>query len=472
MSYLSDYLEYSTDNEAPEMFHVWAGYASLAASIGRRVWLTRGETVVYPNIYVLLNGAAGCGKSTAIYKARRIMSELGINISNSVETPEGMLEFIAGNARAEIPVPSPCMKLMSWPDGVIRETHQMTIVANEFIDFISKNQEGWTSMLNNIYDEDMYNYRTKNKGENVLTGPYICLLGAIPTEISKKLQREEIISTGFARRTFMQYGERQFHRPHADPTFSPTQKAARDRCVERLKVLQKLAGPMTRTEAAGQWWKKWYDHHSLTLMKRATPATQGWLSSKPDQVVKLGILNSLSNRDDLTIIPEDFELGLAYITEMERTFHMVFGGVGRNELAGVSMKVLEYLTALNEPVTFKALAVKFFASFSAGKGLSELTECLNHLVATEQLETKVMQIKSANGQILGSDTVYATPIGMKAFAERNAPSSVQPSTSTPPSSPAGSEPAVGPSTVQPSSLTFSLRTDQVVALPESGTQGD
>ncbi|NCX13034.1 MAG: hypothetical protein EBW73_09490, partial [Betaproteobacteria bacterium] len=109
-------------------------------------------------------------------------SELGINISNSVETPEGMLEFIAGNARAEIPVPSPCMKLMTWPDGVIRETHQMTIVANEFIDFISKNQEGWTSMLNNIYDEDMYNYRTKNKGENVLTGPYICLLGAIPTE--------------------------------------------------------------------------------------------------------------------------------------------------------------------------------------------------------------------------------------------------------------------------------------------------
>ena len=472
MSYLADYLEYSTDNEAPEMFHVWAGYATLSSAIGRRVWLTRGESVVYPNIYVLLNGAAGCGKSTAIYKARRIMSELGINISNSVETPEGMLEFIAGNAKAEIPVPSPCMKLMSWPDGVIRETHQMTIVANEFIDFISKNQEGWTSMLNNIYDEDMYNYRTKNKGENVLTGPYIVLLGAIPTEISKKLQREEIISTGFARRTFMQYGERQFHRPHADPTFSPEQKAARDRCVERLKGLQKLSGPMIRTEAAGKWWKNWYDNHSLTLMKRATPATQGWLSSKPDQVVKLAILNSLSNRDDLTIIPEDFELGLAYITEMERSFHMVFGGVGRNELAGVSMKVLEYLTALNEPVTFKALAMKFFASFTAGKGISELTECLTHLVNTEQLESKSMVVTAANGQTLGTDTVYATPAGMKAFAERNVKSSARPLTATLPSSPVGSAPVVGPSTVPPSSLGFAVRTDQVAVLPESGIEGD
>lgn len=416
MSYLRDYLNYATKNEAPPMFHVWAGYATLSAAIGRRVWLPRGENVVYPNIYVLLNGAAGCGKSTAIYKAKRLLAELGnVPLSASIETPEGLCRFIGGEPNGDPPVISDCCLPLPWPDGVVRDTHSMTIMANEFIDFISKNQEGWTSMLNNIYDEDKYDYRTKNKGEDVLVGPYIVLLGAIPTEISKKLQREEIITTGFARRTFMQYGERQFDSPQPDPIFTDEEKEARARCLERLKKIQTFRGPLYRTPEAAKWWHDWYIEHSTTLLKRATPATQGWLSSKPDQVVKLAILTSLSERDDLHVTPEHYEVGLGYITEMEKSFGMVFGGIGRNDLAPVAMKVLEYLTAIGEPMTARDLRMKFFHSFSAGKGMPELAEILDYLCGTNQLIKHQCRI----GRL--QDEVFLTPAALpKLVAEQTA----------------------------------------------------
>ncbi len=427
MGYLSDYLTYSSDNEAPEMFHVWCGYAALSSAIGRRVWLPRGEDVVYPNIYVLLIGNAGCGKSYALYKSRRLIAELGnVQLSYSVETPEGLLRYMGGNPNADPPVVSECHAVRTWPDGQLRDVHEMTIVANEFIDFIRTNAEAWTGFLNNVFDEDFYKYRTKNMGTDVLVGPYVVVLGAIPTDVSKKLQDMDIINTGFARRTFMQYGERRIDNPKADPTFTQEEQDARDRCLEHLKRIQNFSGKMTRTPEAARWWKSWYDDHSLSILKRSTPATMGWLLSKPNQVVKLAILNSLSERDDLLITPAEYELGLAYINEMEKGFGMIFGGIGRNELAGLTMKVFEYLRLRNEPVGFKHLSTQFYANFTSGKGFSELTEILQYLLATDAIVQQ--NLKFASGLV---ETAYATPEAMAKFVA---------SLREPPAAPSGEAP--------------------------------
>jgi len=193
MSFLRNYLSYSTGNECPEMFHVWAGYVCLSAAVSRRVWLSFGDEVIYPNIYVMLVGDAGNGKSIALRKAKRVIAELNdIPISRSVETPEGLWRFMAGDSSKNPPVPSPVAFPTKWPDGEIREVHPMTIIANEFINFINLNQAGWINALNDIYDEDFYEYRTKNMGEDNLIGPYIVLLSALTTEVSSDLQHESL----------------------------------------------------------------------------------------------------------------------------------------------------------------------------------------------------------------------------------------------------------------------------------------
>ncbi len=435
MSFLRDWSDYASQDEAPETFHLLAAYTALSGAIGRRVWLLHGENALYCNIFSLLVGTAGCGKNQAINKCSDILARLkNVAISASVETPEGLIRYIAGNPTANPPVVSECEHSRMWRDGFMRDTHEIVIFATEFIDFIRINPTVWTGLLNNIYDKDVgYSYRTKGCGTDTIVGPYVVLLGGIPTDVSKQLQEINIINSGLARRTLLQYGERKYHDPHPFPEFAEKEKAAQERCLERLRKIQTFSGELKLTLEARQWWIDWYCKHSTTLLARTTPETQGWLSSKPMQVQKLAMLNSLSERDDLLITPFEFEVALAVLSEMEKGFNMIFGGVGRNELAGLSVQVFEYLRTRPVPVTFEFLISKFFHQFTAGKGVSELQEVLKYLKMTEQVIDR--QITIANL----TSTYWTTPENLVKFLAAHA----QAAPSTPTSSPLDSPPATG-----------------------------
>ncbi len=409
MSFLYKYLEYSTDNEAPDMFHVWSGYTCIASAVSRRVWLPFGDEAIFPNVYVMLVGNAGNGKSHALRKAKRLLSELpSVPMARSVETPEGLCRFMGGDKQATPPIESPVAFITKWADGHLREVHPMTIVANEFINFISQNQAGWMNLLNDIYDEDRYEYRTKNKGEDCLLGPYICLLGALTTDVSADLQKAKIISTGFARRTLFQFGERKWHDPHAIPSYDDNKKAARAFCVDHLKQLTTLNGAFTWLKECQDWWVTWYNQHSVQVPKQ-TPQLQSWFASKPMQVIKIAMLTCLSESLDLVLKVEHFQTALAYLAELEKGLARIFGGVGRNELAAVAMTILNYLDGQTEPIARRKLKALFWSSC---KPPNDFEECISYLLAEGRIEESILQV----GQSV--DSIIATPKTMQAFRSR------------------------------------------------------
>jgi hypothetical protein len=439
MSFLRDYLAYATGNEAPEMFHVWSGYACLSAAISRRVWLPYGDEAIYPNLYVMLVGDAGNGKSFALRKAKRLLSELNnVPIARSVETPEGLWRFMGGDRSISPPIPSPVMFLAKWPDGQVREVHPMTIVANEFVNFITMNQAGWINALNDIYDEDKYEYRTKGKGEDNLIGPYIVFLGALTTEISSDLQKTRIIATGFARRTIFQYGERNWFDPHSIPGgSSEAEKELRRSAVAYAKVLQKTSGEFTWNEETQKWWKTWYDPH-IAEIPNHTPQTKPWFASKHVQVLKLGLLTALSEGTKLELSIPHLEVALAYLAEMEKDLYKVFGGVGRNELAMVALKIYEYVANLREPISRQTLSTIFF---SACKPPNDFNECLTYLINSGKLVETLILLKDkpatpliATREVMNAFSARVTPPPQRVVIPPELRQDAQPSTD-PPSAP-------------------------------------
>jgi hypothetical protein len=436
VSFLRDYLSYSAGNEAPDLFHVWSAFATLSAAVSRRVWLNDGDTWLFCNIYVMLVGDAGCGKSTALKRAKRMLAEAGFNPpARSVETPEGLWRFMAGDPTTTPPTESPVAFPVKWPDGVIRECHPMTIMPNEFVNFISQNPGGWTSALNDIFDEDRYEYRTKNKGEDLLVGPYIVLLGALTTDISTDLQKARVIGTGFARRTIFQYGKRKFHEPHARQSFTSEQAEAKQRCIEHLRNLPKLHGMFKVSDDVWGWWNEWYDEHTKTIPQRSTPQTEGWLTSKPMQVQKVAMLTSLSERNDLVLEREHFELAIGYLAEMEKDLYHVLGGVGRNELANVAQKIYEYVSTLSEPIPKRTLKNHFFNSC---KPPNDFDDCMRYLCDGEKLTEFSLQVGNT------IDICVATPLQAKAFASAVAERAGRPIVAVPPELPQGTAGGVGP----------------------------
>lgn len=436
MSFLRNYLKYASGNEAPEMFHVWAGYTAISAAVARKVWLPFEDIAIYPNIYVMLVGDAGNGKSWAMQKCKRLLAKLpGVCISGSLETPQGLMRFMAGNEKADPPVESPVKMLVKWPDGQLRETHPMTLVANEFVNFISLDDKGWINMLNDIYDEDVYHYRTKNQGEDNLIGPYIVMLGALTTDVSHDLQKARIISTGLARRTFFQYGERRWFDPVPKPAFTAEQDNAREVALKHLLKLRSTAGAFKWPDDVDKWWTAWYREHLAGVPRRA-PQVKSWYASKSTQLLKLAMLTSLSERDDLVLCVADFKVALAYLETLERDLPRIFGGTGRNELAGIAQKVLDYVEGQLTPIAYKALKSTFF---HACKPPNDFEECLNFLLSSDKLQRATLTV----GQRV--DDIIATPEVMKKFVAEHA----QRHGGVPPASQTGSPPASGQQAAPP-----------------------
>ena len=132
-----------------------------------------GRDPIYPNIYSILVGDAGNGKSMAIGDVRELLTE--------IERPDRRLD------RDPRGPPSPPRR----PPGQrsprtlhrrlqdprarrrrSREVTPVTIIANEFVNFINKAPENWIHLLNDIYDTDKrFSYFTKNQGQDTINRP-------------------------------------------------------------------------------------------------------------------------------------------------------------------------------------------------------------------------------------------------------------------------------------------------------------
>lgn len=407
MSFLRDYLEHATGNEAPYMFHVWCAYGCLSATTSRRTWMLLDDSAIYPNLYIMLVGGAGNGKTWSLAKAKRIIAELNLPFSGSVETPQGMWRFMTGDNSSNLKTPVPPYggaehKLfLDWPDGIKRDVHPMNIIASEFIDFINMDDKAWINALNNIYDEDVYHYRTKNMGTDLITGPYITLIGGLTTQISASMQKDNIINTGLARRTLFQFGERQWNNPHPNPVLTDSQKAARVRCMAHLEKVKAVTGQFQWTAETNTWWHEWYGKN-LAAVPSKPPSVQSWFASKSTQLMKLAMLTSLSERLDKVLEVAHFELALDYLNELEKDLYRIFGGVGANQLADVAIKIFNYLQLQTEPVLGRLLKARHFALFPRNSN-EGFRECMQHLQDDGKIIAKVFVVGSIN------DFLYATP---------------------------------------------------------------
>ena len=120
------------------------------------------------------------------------------------------------------------------------------------------------------------------------------------------------------------------------------------------------------------------------------------------------MLTALSEELKLRLEVKHFECALAYLELLEQDLFRIFGGVGRNELAAVAIKINEYVEARDIPVSKRDLKTNFFTMC---RPPNEFDDCLRYLVDSGKLKEATMHAGTY------MDTIYATPTVMQAFAD-------------------------------------------------------
>lgn len=346
MSFLKDYAICSQNNEAPPTYHLYASLVALASIVSGKVWLDLGLFSIRPNLYVILTGPPGVKKTTAMAITKRLLRELGggVPLSAEAETKEALTLAMAAKSRVCQLTPGVVPKNF----GPLDEDRSkflfspMTVCVTEFSQFVGTSSAShMLDFLTTIYDEESYTNSTKGKGTDKIPMPYLNLLGCtVPDWITARL-KEDVITGGFSRRAIFVY-ETSTGLRIPIPTVSAEMESAWTRLVDTSRKLLAIKGPYQWGENAKDFYCDWYTN----LKKPDDPLLEGWYNSIHIQMLKISMLISASEWDfqsQHTIEIPHMQMSMELLTIIESNIPKVFKGVGRNELFGISNKIVELL---------------------------------------------------------------------------------------------------------------------------------
>lgn len=402
MSYIDDYLLITSNTKPPKEYHIWSMLSTLSTFAGRRFWFPFGHLNFFPNLYVVLVGDPSTGKSTAMNIAKEIVRASGVTpLSATQITKEALTLKMSSTVEGKPKKVAFEGRKFYTLDGRQIEYNQYAIYATELVEFIAVNPQGFLDFLTNAWDESVIEVETKNKGQDLVIGPYITMLACMTPEKLKGYLKMSILTGGFARRSCFMFCSNYNIIPW--PVRPP--QDAMDRCVQFGKDLQKRSGPFAITPECAAFYENWNTDNEKTIRDRPL-SVRGWYSSKGEMLFKLSMLICLGNDADAPLVIDvpHYKMALHFCSLAEATLERVFEGTGINPNAGAIAQVVRMLEALGKPMNRKHVELMFMDNVTS---LNELRDAINHLISCGRLVEKNV---SSSGTLLGS--VLGTPESM------------------------------------------------------------
>lgn len=383
-SWLNEYLQYTKQQESPEIFHKWVGLSIVSAALERNVVLDMGAFKVYPNLYVILVAAsAKCKKSTAM--------DIGIDLSKLLThrfnifaqkiTPEALIQRLARRRKVK-------------GKEIVRNSTSL-IHADELSVFLGKERynEGLIGLLTTLYNcPGEWEYETKHGGvqqlSNVLVG---MLAGSTPAWLKGSLSATAV-EGGFTARLIFIYADTP--RPPITKPSLPLSK--RKKLLHDLNIIREMRGNFEWGANAYNWYDEWYQKKSVT---GDTPELlEGYLCRNHTTLLKLTVILCACERDDRVIQVKHLLEALAILKEAETYVYRAIKAIESSTKGSDLQRIYDYIVRKGE-VEEAVLLRTFSHQFTA----KETREYLNSLRDSEMVREYFKHVEGKRRQ----KTMYA-----------------------------------------------------------------
>ena len=358
--FLEAYLQYTSRQESPEMFHRWVCISIIAGALDRNVYMDRGYYQLFPNLYIVL-----CAQSARLRKtvsstigAKLLYTALGngINYISQKITPEALIQELHKR---------------------FKKYEQSTgyIYSPEFAVFIGNSKRGddtLISLMTDLYDpKDRFAYTTITRGEIVCEYTCVNMLSATTPEWLKTSLPEYAIGGGFTSRiifVFQSSTDRVVPFPH----LSNKEKALKDELMHDLRMIHRMRGEYELTPEASNYYEDWYI--KLYNPDAGADSIKGYLGRKHEMVLKIAIVLAASRRANLIITEDEIEEALKILTENERELPGVMEMVQSSEGGATNMRVYQIIRR-REDISHTDL-LRSCCHFVDARQLSDIIETL------------------------------------------------------------------------------------------------
>ena len=331
-NWITEYLKFTKEQEAPGMFHLWVAISVIASALERNVHLDRGYYTLYPNLYIVLVAESEvCMKTTA--------ADIGIEILKKIENPPAIF---AQKITPEALVSGLCNECAVDEAGVVYKNASAVIYSEELSVFLGREAyaSGMVSILTSLYGcRDVWEYETIGRGKDIAYNTCINLLGASTPEWLRMSIPVDAVGGGFTSRIVFVYQDASDkENPH--PEITEEEVELRKNLIHDLSLIRRINGVFKFTPSSKEWYAKWYHGY-----RKAQAEGKPTMVRKKDLILKVAMCMSAAEDDSLIITEEHLSKATevldsteCYLPEAMRILSSTQVGVDANKVATIIKK--------------------------------------------------------------------------------------------------------------------------------------
>lgn len=310
-NWLESWIEYTEALPSPALWRRWGGISLIAGALERKVFTKTGIGPLYPNLYVVLVGPPGTGKTTVTSEVWHMWNELsdggdanGFHLASSSLTSASIIDDLREASRR-----------ITLPNLTGFEMfNSLAICSNELGVLLPEYDNSFMSKLTDIYDGHPYSERRRTKDINFkIEHPQINLLAATTPSYLNGMLPEGAWEQGFLSRTLLVFSSETMRRA----IFTETKKREdlRRDLVDDLRIIFSMMGKMTWEAEAVEGIENWAAAGAPPSPEH--PKLMHYNTRRVAHLLKLCIVASVMQHDRLVITLENFQTALDWLIELE-----------------------------------------------------------------------------------------------------------------------------------------------------------
>lgn len=314
--WIEAYLDYTQGTPTADIYRLWSAITAVSGALERRVWIQSSSVILYPNLYTLLVGAPGTGKTQAINPAADLWrASKDIHLSPDNMTRASLLDALEKSTR----------KLLNGTKLI--EFHSMLVAADEFGVLCPAHDLEFLSVLNKLFDNPptYIEERRHNKKLTEIMAPHMVVLAGTQPGFMASLLPDEAWSMGFTSRLIMIYSAEQIvtdlnlNYEESENTLKRDQKLW---LVQQMQAMIKRIGRFEWDPDAAKKMQHW--NRSGQAPKPEHSKLHHYTARRVLHALKLSMISSASRGDDMRISIQDVERSLGWMFASEDRMPDIF----------------------------------------------------------------------------------------------------------------------------------------------------
>lgn len=319
-SWIDRFVEHTDNLDAPVLFRKWSAISLLASTLEQKVWLPSGGGILYPNLYVVIVGHPGTGKTRSIRVAK----------SYALELPEPHIAPTSLTAASLVDCLAEAKRFVPRSPEEPLEYNALTISADELGTFVHKYDDEMIAVLSAFYDPDPYGQNRRGKDIKIkIKRPQLNILcGSTPSNLMKFMP-EGAWDQGFTSRIIMVFSDERIIKDD----FAHVARGASADLHADLKVINSLVGQFHVSEDYRNLVNLWREQGEQPAPNH--PKLLHYNTRRRAHLYKLSMLASVDRSSGLALVREDFNRAMNWLVEAETFMPEIFraGSVGADSQA-------------------------------------------------------------------------------------------------------------------------------------------